>query len=185
MIAYLKGRVIFKGEDFLVLEVGGVGYRVSLAKGVARKIRKSSSLALFTFSHLKRDGFELYGFLNQKELELFELLKAIPGAGPKTAQTLASLGSLEKLKKGMEGPDEKFLSMVKGISRKRLKRISLEIGGKLKESRKTTKGDGAREALMALGFSREEARAALIGIPAKVKGEERIKEALKNLGRKS
>ena len=187
MISFLEGKVIFKGKDFVILNVGGVGYKVFLAKSTLEKIStKKSPLKLFTFCYLQRTTIELYGFLSFKELELFEILEVIPGIGPKTALALASFGSLEKLKKAIKTKDEKLFSQIKGIGKKKIQRLILELTGKFEElekSRSLTDKDEALEALLALGFSKNVAKMALSQVSKKIKDpEKRVKEALRVLG---
>lgn len=188
MISYLKGKVIFKGKDFVILDVNGVGYKIFLTQKTLQKVvEKKSILKLFTFLCLQRTTIELYGFLNFEELKLFEVLEEIPRIGPKTALSLASFGSLEKLKKAIETKEEKFLAPLKGIGRKRIQRIILELTGKFKEIEKKTsfQEDEAFGALLSLGFSKNAAKRALLKIPKEIKDtKKRIQEALRFLGKR-
>src|SRR3989344_7893499 len=185
MIYYLKGRVGFKNDKIVALEVSGVGYKIFCSPGTLRGIPNNQETEIFTHLHLKEDAIELYGFLNQEELELFEVLNSISGIGPKTAMMLASLGSLEKLKEIMESG--KLPPEIKGIGQKRMQKILLELTGKIKELKKPgafARENDATEALISLGLPRQKAKEALSGIPENADTEIKIKEALKILGRK-
>jgi len=183
MISYLQGKIVLKEKDFLILDVNGVGYKVFLAGDSLKRIPKIDSfLKLFTFPYLKRETFELYGFLNFEELKLFEILDEIPGVGPKTALVLASFGSLKNLEKAIEKDDKRLQKI--GI--KKRQRLFLELTGKIKELKKEiSKKDEVFEALLALGFSKNRVISALSRVSRKIREpKERIKEALKILGKR-
>ncbi|MBI2041683.1 MAG: Holliday junction branch migration protein RuvA [Candidatus Nealsonbacteria bacterium] len=184
MIYSLAGKITYKDDRSLILENQGVGYKVFCSPSTLRNVPGSQEIRIFTHLHLREDAIELYGFLNQEELELFGTLNEISGIGPKTAMMLASLGSLEKLKEIMESG--KLPPEIKGIGQKRMQKILLELTGKIKDLKKPAKinsADGATEALVSLGFSRQKAQDALAKIPGELPREERIKTAIKILGR--
>lgn len=186
MISYLKGKIIFKGEKFIILDVSGVGYKVFLSPRTLNKIpQKGEILKVFCFLNVRENLLDLYGFLDFKELELFEILNDIPGIGPKAAITLASFGSLENLKKAIESQGSKFYQEVKGIGKKKIQKILLELTGKMKEFNKSEafQPDEALEALVSLGFSPKRAKEVLSKIPKEIEDpEQKIKDALKLLG---
>lgn len=183
MIHYLKGKVESKGEKFAVIEVAGVGYKVFCSPSTLKKLAEGKEIKLLTFLVLKEDIVELYGFLKAEELRLFKTLNDISGIGPKTAMLLASLGSLEKLKEIIE--KGQLPREIKGIGRKKAQKILLELTGKVKEIEKPqiTKPDGALDALISLGFPKQRAKEVLSKIPEEAGEEEKIKKALKILGR--
>lgn len=187
MISYLQGKIVLKKENFIILDVKEIGYKVYLSKRTLNKIPENEDfLKLFTFLYLREEKMELYGFLNFQELELFEILKGISGVGPKSALALSSFGSLEKLKEVLESPDDEFFREVKGIGKKRIQKIILEITGKIKnfEKEKIPLKDEALEALRSLGLSSQKAKSTLLKVPKEIKDpENRVKEALKILGR--
>lgn len=188
MIAYLKGTIIIKKEKFIVLDVNGVGYKVFLSKKAISNLPEiEESLKLFCFLSVRETALELYGFLNQKELEFFEILDSIRGIGPKAALEISSLGSLEGIRQRILSRDEKLFEGIPGIGRKKAMAIILELTGKLGDvsaQKKTPEVDEAEEGLVNLGFSRQNARAALSKIPRNIKDpEQKIKETLKVLGR--
>ena len=149
------------------------------------KISLQKEIKVFTRLFLRREQFSLYGFLSPRELEIFDILESISGIGPKTALLLSSFGSLQELKKAIEKG-----KIPKGISKKKLQRVLLELTGKIKEiSEKETEKEKTEreilETLKSLGFSLFEAKEALSKIPPHFKEpEERLKEALKILGKR-
>ena len=184
MISCLEGRIVLKGERFVILEINGIGYRVFVGPDIFSKIQNLEKVKLWTHLHLREDCQELYGFLAPEGLHLFDILNEISGIGPKTAMMLSSLGSLEKLQELMEKgslPPE-----VKGIGPKKAQKILLELTGKIKEiraSKETESDDGSLDALVSLGFPRQKAKDALSKIPGEAGSkEEKLKEALRILG---
>ena len=188
MIGYLAGKVLLKRDKFIILEVGNIGYKVFLSRQTLSNLPQSSDdLKVFCFHNVKEDASDLYGFLTYDELDFFEILMDIHGVGPKAALEISALGPLEKIKDRILKQDEKIFAGIPGIGLKKAQTIILELTGKIKLlSGQKTKGssDLAEEALMQLGFSKQQAKDALSHIDPKIKNtEERIKLALKSLGK--
>lgn len=187
MIYYLEGKPSFFGGKFLVLEINGVGYKIFLSPKNLVKIKENKKVLqkIFTFLHLKEDALELYGFLTKEELELFEALMDVQGIGPKAALSLSSIGSLEALKAAIEKGDTKIFEGIKGIGKKKIQKIILELTGRLRELKKDDAigaTDEALEGLVSLGFPRQRAKEALSKVSPEIKNtEEKVKEALKKL----
>ena len=186
MIHYLKGKIELRGEKFVIVGVGGLGFKVFCSPATLRNIPEGEA-TIYTRLYPKEGAIELYGFLTQEELGLFEVLNEISGIGPKTAMMLASLGSLQKLKEIIE--KRELPPEIKGIGNKRMQKILLELTGKIGEIGKkpaSIREDEALQSLVSLGFSRQLAEGALTRIPKEIEDtERRIKEALKILGRSS
>ncbi len=188
MIAFLDGKVILKKDKFIILEVGGIGYKVFLSRKTALNLPEiGSPIKLFCFQNVKEDALDLYGFLTYEELDFFEVLMEIRGVGPKSALDIAALGSLEKIKSRILAQDEKIFEGIPGIGTKKAMTIILELTGKIKMlSGAKSKGaaDPAEDALTQLGFSRQQAKEALENVPNDIKDMEgRVKYALKILGK--
>lgn len=211
MISYLEGKIILKKEKFVILNVNGVGYKVFLSKKALSKLPEidknvnpvrdykskgksqgeqiSNGVKVFCFLSVRETALELYGFLNQKELEFFEILDSIRGIGPKAALEISSLGSLEEIKQKILSRDEKLFEGIPGIGRKKAMAIILELTGKIKEPvlvpfSSGASADEAEEGLVNLGFSRQNAKTALSQISKDIKDpEQKIKESLKILGK--
>lgn len=185
MIHYLKGRVNKKNDKSVIIEVAGVGYKVFCPPFVLKQLLPGREAKIFTFLHLKEKSMELYGFCSLAELDIFVLLNGVSGVGPRTAMMLASFGSLEKLKEAIEKND--LSSEIKGIGKKKMQKILLELTGKIKELKKTSKEsetDDALNALVSLGFPAKLAKTTLKNLPKNIQGtEQRVKAALNVLGR--
>jgi Holliday junction DNA helicase RuvA len=185
MIHYLQGKIGFIGGNFTVLETGGLGFKVFCGPETLKKISLGRETKFFCHLYLRDETAELYGFLTAKELELFETLNNISGIGPKTAMMLASVGSLEKLKEIME--QGKLPPEIKGIGRKKMQKILLELTGKIKEisgeKREAEVADEAFQTLISLGFPAKDVKKVLEQIPQELNTKERIKQGLKLLAR--
>jgi len=188
MISHITGKIILKKDKFVILETGGLGYKVFLSNQTLSKLPENmDSLKLFCFHNIKEDVADLYGFLTYDELDFFETLMDIRGVGPKSALDIASLGSLEKIKDRILAGDVKIFQGIPGIGAKKAMTIILELTGKIKMiSSVKNKGakDPAEDALTQLGFSSQQAKEALKNVSPNVKDMEgRIKMALKSLGK--
>lgn len=189
MISYLQGKIIFKSEKFVILDVNDVGYKVFLSRATLNKIPEIGALLkFFCYLVVRENALDLYGFLNYEELEFFEILLDIQGIGPKAALEIASLGPLEKIKKDIETQNEQIFAGIPGIGRKKIQAIILELSGRIRAISKSSpiakEYDEAEEILINLGFPKQRAKEALSQIPKEIKNtEDKIKEALKILGR--
>jgi len=189
MISYLKGKIILKKENFLILEVSGVGYQIFLSKRSLAKIPQiGQDLKVFCYLDIGEKSLKLYGFLTYEELELFKVLRNIPGVGPKGALEVSSIGDPEKIKKEIEKGNEKIFEGIPGIGKKKAKKIILELSGRLQDfssiKKEEIKEDETFLALINLGFKKEEVKKALSQLPKSIKDpQEKVKQALKILGR--
>lgn len=192
MIGQLTGKLVHRGDKFIILDVAGVGYRINLSLEALKEL-KSEAVAVKFWTHLavRENALDLYGFLEQRELNFFELLISVSGIGPKSAIAILSLAPPEILEKAIGSGDSGYLTKVSGIGRKSAEKIVLELKDKLGSSALTDKQAGERqneteaiEALQALGYSLREAREALQRVPEDVaETSEKIKLALKRLSK--
>jgi Holliday junction DNA helicase RuvA len=185
MIAYLNGKIILKKDKFLVIEVAGVGYKVFVSSQTLLKLPETGEpVKLYIYHNIKEEASDLYGFLTYGGLEFFEILMDIRGVGPRSALDISQLGSIDKIKERVLAQDEKIFDGIPGIGAKKAGTIILELTGKIKMLDKKPITDEAENALVQLGFTRVDAKQAVAMIPENIKGtEERVKFALKNLGK--
>ena len=181
MIYHLHGKISSKKEDFFIIDVKGIGYKVFMDADSMKKIpSEGSECKIFCYFSLGDKIVKIYGFLAEEHLELFEFLLGISGIGPETAIRIANIGSIEKLKKGLESDDEEIIDKIMKIGKKKGERVVFEVSRKQKVRRG---GDeDALKALRDLGFSRKEAESALREVPKKISTEDKIKRSLKFLG---
>ncbi|MBI1974833.1 MAG: Holliday junction branch migration protein RuvA [Parcubacteria group bacterium] len=190
MISFIEGEVIEKDSRGVVVRAGGLGFRLLTADTTLRKLPQvGETTALWTHLYFRDDRMELYGFLAREELDLFELLISVAGIGPKSALAVLDIGNVEKIKSAIASGDITLLMRVSGIGKKSAERIVVELRSKIATSRiphETLRADlDAEEALTSLGYSRMQAKEALERVPASAsRPEDRVREALKILGRK-
>lgn len=184
MIGSIRGKIILKTEKFLIVETGGVGYKISVSPDTLSKLKKTDeTVSFWIHTHVREDILDLYGFLDRQELEFFEMLINVSGIGPRGALSILGIASIEILKRAISTGDTAYLTKVSGIGRKTAEKIIIELRDKMGEEKTGTSLQGeldALEALKSLGYSQNEAREAL----KKAGGEntnEKIKEALKIL----
>jgi len=97
MISYLRGKIIDTGERYVVVDVGGVGYKVFVTDDVLHGLKIDSDTSLHIHTVVREDAFDLYGFISKKERSIFELLISISGIGPKSALNILSIVSSDTL----------------------------------------------------------------------------------------
>lgn len=186
MISYLKGKVIAKGFDFIILVTQNIGYKVFLVEKAFLQISEGADLEVFCYLHIRRDEtIELYGVPTFSHLQVFETVRGISGIGPKASLAIASLGTLEEFRKALAKNDNSFFAGIHGVGAKKIQKVILELTGKIQAiSKKTENVEDAEavDALTQLGFSKQQARSALSKIPQTIgTSEEKIKQALKLL----
>jgi len=190
MIAILDGKLELRGQKFAIINVAGVGYKVFAGAETLNKLpAKSESVRLWTHQHVRENTLELYGFWSFSELDLFETLIAISGIGPKGALGILGIAPIDTLKKAIAAGDISYLTRVSGIGRKTAEKIILELkekmAGRADVSAPELKEEAdALDALISLGYSRNEAKDALGDLPKDLtSAEDRVKTALKKLGK--
>lgn len=193
MFYYLKGTIAFKGENFVALDVGGVGYKVYTTISNLSKLEINSENTLYTYTHIREDIFDIYGFMTNEELSFFEMLISVSGVGPKAALSILSLLTPSDLISAIIMGDSKAISKAPGIGSKTAQRIILELKNKVSDSEILPGNDDGGDflsidtsnqavaALMSLGYSATDAKRAVISVEGASSVEETIKLALKNL----
>lgn len=188
MIGSIRGKIILKTDKFLIVETGGVGYKMSVSPDVLSKAKKvGEEILLWIHTHVREDALDLYGFLNREELEFFEMLLNVSGIGPRSALAILGIASIETLRKAIGTGDTSYLTKISGIGKKTAERIIIELRDKIGEEKGGSSLQGeldALEALKSLGYSQNEAREALKKVSAETDTNTKIREALKILGGK-
>jgi holliday junction DNA helicase RuvA len=194
MIHRLRGTLIEKDTEGVILDVGGVGYRASASLTTLRALPShGEECVIHTRMVVREDAILLFGFATREERSAFDALTAVSKVGPKLAlAVLSSMSPPEIVEAVARGDVLKFAS-VPGLGRKSAERLVLELKGKdiavFAPEPSISSGNGgggpymeAREALTALGYSLEEAEKALNSIPPQETVEKYIKEALRRIG---
>ncbi len=168
-----------------MVAAGDMGYEVFAGDKTLKEVKQGEEKEFFTWVYLRQNTLELYGCSNPEELEFFKFLMKISGIGPKIALSLAEFGSPDKLKEEMEKKGSSFSQEIKGLGRKKMKQLLLELTGKVKELNKgrVSEREEAVKALTNLGFSKKQAEKAVLKVPEEVDDSEKVIErALKLLG---
>lgn len=192
MISYLKGTILNKGQGYIILLVGDIGYKVFINQTRCSTLTIGQQLELYIHQHIKEDASDLYGFNNLEELEMFELLLSISGIGPKSASGVLAIADVTEIKEYIAQGDPSLLMKVSGIGKKTAERVVLElrdkiiklgVGGSSKTDKNIMASGDEIDALTALGYTLQQAREALKQVNPEVKDSgERIRQALKKLG---
>ncbi len=196
MIAHLEGRLEYKGQDRVVIDVGGVGYDVRVPTHLYDLLpNEGERCKVFIHTYFREeDGTSLYGFTTWQDREFFKLLMTVSGIGPKVALGIMSSITASDLAEAIVVEDAKALTRVNGVGKKMAQRLILELKDKVAEMAieshiKKPRGDlvseDATSALVALGYSRQAATAAVAkareASPGLNKVEELIKTSLRYL----
>lgn len=182
MIGYLKGTILSKSKDSVIVVIDNIGYEVSAPVPVLEKLQVGEEQELFTHEYLRENARELYGFSTRNELQLFHDLMKVSGVGPKSALNVMSLGAT-RIREAITKGDAGILASVSGVGRKTAQKIVLELKGVLSDPDVVSADADAVDALRRLGYSQREAADALAGITGETV-EEKIKSALKILGKR-
>lgn len=205
MYAYIRGKIEFKSAEYLVIEAGGIGYKIfTSAQTLSRLGNAGEEAKIYTHLYVREDIFALYGFYSTEELSMFELLISVSGVGPKAAISLMSAVSPSKFGVAVITDDYKCLTKAQGIGSKTAQRIILELKDKLKKQQfedvvhkehlmddkdsrsiaESNKASEAISALMVLGYTAIEAGKAVASVYSEeLDLESIIKSSLKNLAR--
>jgi len=192
MIGFLKGSIEHLDRPFVFLDVNGVGYRVLVSDTVYAKLVKNEKTKLFTYTYVREDDLSLFGFLELEDLKLFEGLITVSGIGPKTALNIFSFGGRKEIIDAIIKGDFSFFTSVPRLGTKNAQRIIIELKNKMGSGndldlsgKDLLENAEVVQALKNFGFSVGEAQKVVREI--KTEGltlDEKIKLALKNLGRK-
>jgi Holliday junction DNA helicase RuvA len=133
MYAYIKGEIADITEDNLVLECNNIGYNIRIPYSVAQKLPSiGATVKIYTYTSVREDAFNLFGFLSKDDLEIYKLLIAVNGIGPKGALSILSAMSADDLRFAIISGDSKAISKAQGVGNKSAERIILELKDKIK-----------------------------------------------------
>ena len=195
MFYYIKGKVTYKDLNFMVLDVSGVGYKIYTSYTTLENATLNEEFLAYTYTHIREDIFDIYGFINTKELDTFEMLISVSGVGPKAALSILSFMPTDAFATAVIKNDVKAITMAPNIGKKTAERIILELKDKLAKentelvtsgfSTSSENNDTLKEAidaLMVLGYSSLEAKGAVASVKDRFTDvEDIIKNALKIL----
>ena len=189
MIGSLRGPVTHVGPDFVVVELGGVGYRVIVSPGQLGRLQPDREAHFFIHHLVREDQQALFGFGSPEELAFFELLMTVTGVGPRLALAITSAYPVTKLQLAIVTDDLDLLTSVSGVGRKTAQRIGLELKEKIHAAGIAASGGTSTDsdvvaALESLGYTSSEARRAAGSVAGGDDGlDARIRSALQELAR--
>ena len=190
MIGQLTGTISKSSRNPLIIDVGGVGYLIHVTEKFAGSVKPGKRYTLHVHTHVREEAFDLYGFLEEQELALFELLLTVSGIGPKTALLVIQRGTTPTERAVREG-DVDFFTTIPRLGKKNAQKIIIELKNKLggiKDLNLNEQSSGETkqmmEALLSMGFRRHE----ITEVLGKIDGEDHTLEqkmrlALKLLGK--
>lgn len=188
MIGKIRGKLDLVRTGYVIIDVSGIGYKVFVSEITLGKIIKRQEVELFVHTDVKEDHISLYGFVEQDELDMFELLLSISGVGPKASLAILTISTPGMIRKAIVNEDSSILTRVSGIGKKTADRIILELKNKVEvlpgkeEEQDATSQQEVVDALISMGYSATEARQALKGVPKEVEDiSEKIRLALQGM----
>lgn len=192
MIGFLSGKIELLKRPFVIINVNGVGYKVLVSENFYSKLTINQLLKIFTYTYVREDAFELFGFPQIDDLILFESLITVSGIGPKTALNIFSFGERKEIIEAILKGDVSFFTSVPRLGTKNAQKIIIELKGKMGSSedldlsgKDIQENAEVVEALKNFGFSVKEAQKALRDIKTQnLSPEEKIRIALKNIGKR-
>lgn len=189
MIALVSGSVVEKFASSLVIDVRGIGYEVVVPLGDYEAALLGEPIKLHTYHHIREQSQDLFGFRTLAAKRLFELLITVQGVGPKAGISIMSIADAEAVRSAIANSDVAFITKAAGVGKKTAERVVVDLRDKVgvPAAQPSSGGpavyasasDEALEALMALGFSLQDASEALKGVPVDVPTAERVTLALR------
>lgn len=195
MYAYIKGTLTKTEPDGIIVEAGGIGYRIRTAAGAFERIADDGDeVKVYTYLSVREDAMELFGFPTEDDLSVFKLLIGVSGIGPKGALGILSAMTADDLRFAVLGDDAKAISAAPGIGPKTARRLIVELkdkfnleetfehaldAGDVKAAQNQSVKNDVMMALTALGYTSSEVTAALRKIP--IAEDADVEEVLKNV----
>jgi Holliday junction DNA helicase RuvA len=194
MYYYIKGTLVQKGDNFIVVDADGVGYMINTSLTTITNIGETgTAVTAYTYLHVREDAMELFGFASVEEKNMFLKLISVSGVGPKAALSILSVTTPAKFAVAVITNDVKTITKAAGVGPKLAQRVILELKDKMKNEELNIDADEeigeipsdsrneAISALIVLGYSPNDAQKAVKNIDPSLSVEEIIKKALSSL----
>lgn len=190
MIATIRGTVTENLGSIAVVEAAGVGYGIYLTAADHGGLTVGSEVKFYVYEQIKEDAHDLYGFRSLSSKQLFEQLLSVKNVGPKVAMSVLDIGTNDEVRIAIANGDVKRLQTAKGVGKRAAEQMVVElrdkVGAPVGDSAEglvsrggINQADEALQALVALGYSDNDAARALQGVDSGLSVEERIKQALR------
>jgi len=188
MIGYIKGRVVYLAASYLIVDTGGVGYKVNVSMQDLRNV--DDPVEFYIYHNIREDASDLFGFSESDNLEIFELLLSVSGVGPKAAMSIVSSLGKERVIKAIVDTDQNLFKTIPGIGAKVAAKIIVELKNKVSKGEIGVsfldQSDETVDALIALGLKKQEILPILKDIPAElINTQDKVKFVLKHVKNKS
>lgn len=199
MYYYISGKLAVKGDNYIVVDNAGVGYKVYTSlNDIEKSGSAGSDITMYTYLNVREDAMELYGFITEEEKKMFLQLTSVSGVGPKAGLAILSVASPSAIATAIITGDTKTITKAQGVGPKVAQRIILELKDKIDSESLGLSADGelildtdnepivdsraeALSALVVLGYSSQEAKNVLMKLDSSLTAEELIKKALTQL----
>ena len=196
MYYYIKGTLAAKGENYIVVDVSGVGYMVYTSlNGIEKSGSIGSQITVYTYLNVREDAMDIYGFITEEEKKMFMQLISVSGVGPKAGLAILSVAPPSKIAAAIITGDTKTITKAAGVGPKVAQRVILELKDKMDSVSLGIDADEvsvsdeiitdnraeAMSALVVLGYSANDARGVLSKLDSSLSTEEMIKQALARL----
>lgn len=190
MIAKLTGTITDIFETFIILDCHDVGYKVTLSLPLLQKAQQGSKQTYYIYTQVKEDALALFGFASKKELGLFEMLISVSNIGPKTAMAVLNLGNVDQILQAIAKADSDYFLSVPRVGKKNAQRIIVELRSKIGSIgeidltfEESAENKEIMQALLDFGFEKNEIRSVIKKLPKEGKIDQKLKTALKGLGK--
>lgn len=190
MIGRLRGTIVERTVDHVVVDVGGVGYSVAVTPRTLVALPAiGEDAVVHTHLHVREDQLALFGFANTDERDLFDLLLGMSGVGPKVALAISATFTPDELRAVVSANDQASLTSVPGIGKRSAEKLMVELRPKMDVIGESALASGplseAREALEGLGYATEEIRGILSSLGTELPVEELVRQSLQQLGKRN
>lgn len=190
MIAHVSGNVAEKFNNAVIVDVHGIGYEVQVALNDYEHASIDEPVKFYTYHHIREQSQDLFGFSSLAAKKLFELLISVQGVGPKAALAILSIADSETVRNAIANQNAQFVAKASGVGKKTADRVIVDLADKVGLplrydvdevgiSQPISHNDEALEALMALGYTLNDASKALEGVSTEISTAERVTQALK------
>lgn len=193
MIGYISGQLKAIRKNYFIVVTAGLGYKVFVPHQLLTGTRLGEDIELYVFTYVREDQLTLYGFRSLVELDIYEMLISVSGIGPKVGLAIMSLGDMNAIKFGILNQDISVFTKISGVGKKTAQRMIIELKDKIVINEDDAPHGGiassthtdVMDVLTALGYSSQESKLAVSGLPAGLEtAEQKIREALKSLAKK-
>lgn len=190
MIAHVFGKIAEKFANSVIVDVHGLGYEIQVPLGDYERALLHEEVKFYTYHHIREQSQDLFGFSSLAAKKLFELLITVQGVGPKAALAILSISDSETVRNAIANSDAQFVAKATGVGKKTAERVVVDLSDKVGLALQTNVGstglvsasigsDEALEALMALGYTLNDAATALEGVSTDLSTADRVTQALR------